>query len=180
MHKTFDSNIHHRRSIRLKEYDYSEPGAYFITICTKDRQCLFGGIKNRKMIFSELGKIVKNCWQEIPIHFDNVNLDLFIIMPNHLHGIIYMNDSICRGLINQTPTEKWILQKTPKLVLGKIIRSYKAYASRIAHKNGFHDFQWQRNYYEHIIRNDNELNRIREYIINNPFNWELDRNKFTL
>ena len=188
----YNPNIHHRKSIRLKGYDYSQCGAYFITICTQNRENYLGRILNGQIELNDIGQIVEQCWLETQKRFENIFIDQFIIMPNHFHGIVIIKNNPInhrRGLINQTPTthqtpttqqipttEKWILQKNPKLVLGKIIRSYKASASRLIHLNGFHHFRWQQNYYEHIIRNKYELNRIREYIINNPIQWELDRN----
>jgi len=85
----YNPQIHHRRSIRLKHYDYSEPGDYFVTICTKNRKCLLGNIVDGKMVLNKLGLIVKRCWHDLPNHYPNVILDEFIIMPNHIHGIIF-------------------------------------------------------------------------------------------
>lgn len=173
-----------RKTIRLKEYDYSEPGDYFITICTKDCLDLFGEIVDNGMILNEVGKIVEQCWLEIPKHFPNTELDIFQIMPNHIHFIISIlpdkNDSTgCRGLINQTPTkerdDRWILMRDTRLVLGKIIRSFKAKTSYLVHKNNL-GFGWQRNYYEHIIRNDKSYDEIYTYILSNPQTWDRDRN----
>ena len=143
-------------------------------------ECWFSDVVDRKMILNKLGRIVKLCWDEILKHFDNVMLDEMVIMPNHLHGIVIIdnpqNYGRCRGLINQTPTDKWILQKNPQLVLGKIVRSFKAMSCRLIRVNGFNEFQWHRNYYERIIRNEIELYIKRKYIINNPFKWHLDKN----
>jgi putative transposase len=181
MQSEYDPKIHSRRSIRLREYDYSQNGYYYVTICTRDRKCWFGNVVNGKMKLSGIGEIVKQCWDTIQQHFDDVILDEMVIMPNHLHGIIVINGNngqpynalCCRGLINQTPTTtKWILQKTQNMVLGKIIRFFKARSCRLIHMNGFNEFQWQRNYYEHIIRNDDELYMIRKYIINNPLRFD--------
>ncbi len=179
MKSKYNSQIHHRRSIRLRDYDYSGNGYYYVTICTKNRECWFGDVVNGEMILNKLGMIVKQCWDDIPKHFDNVLLDTFVVMPNHVHGIIIMdnnNDGPCsRGLINQTPTDKWILQKNPQMVLGKIIRSFKAMSCRLIRVNGFNKFQWHRNYYERIIRNEIELYIKQKYIINNPLKWHLER-----
>ncbi len=90
----YDSFKHHRKSIRLKEYDYSSPGAYFVTICTKDRAEIFGNVVDGKMILNELGEIVNRCWLEIPTHFPHAHLDEFVIMPNHMHGIIEIQTEI--------------------------------------------------------------------------------------
>ena len=171
----FNPKVHNRRSIRLQEYDYSQDGFYYITICTRNRECIFGEILNGEIELSKIGKIANECWNQIPKHFNNVMLDEMIIMPNHLHGIVIVENNHCRGLINQTPTD-WILQRDPRLVLGKIIRFYKARTTRLIHKNEIRYFTWQRNYYEHIIHNEKELYAIREYIINNPLQWHLDKN----
>lgn len=177
----YNPAVHHRRSIRLKEYDYSQAGLYFITICTQDRECLFGDVRNGIVELSHIGKIAHNIWYEIPQHFDHGELDEFVLMPNHLHGIIVIR----RGLINQTPTtnhptatndqNQWVLMQNPKQTLGKIIRFYKAKTTRLVHDRGFNYFVWQRNYYEHIIRKEYELNKIRGYTQNNPLKWHLDR-----
>jgi putative transposase len=179
-----------RRSIRLKGYDYSQPGYYFVTLCTKDRECFLGEIASSKMILNEMGKMVENIWREIPIYFLFISIDQYIIMPNHFYGIIKIADQNkgshnCRGLINQTPTghqtyssdpisNDWILMKNPKITLGKIVRYFKAKSAlEIRNKMG-NSFCWQRNYYEHIIHDENELTRIRKYIQDNPVNWSND------
>ncbi len=160
-----------RRSIRLKEYDYSVPGEYFITICTKDRVHLFGNIDNDRMHESQLGKIVRDCWVEIPKHFPNVELDEFVVMPNHVHGIIGINPV---GVQYIEPLPNRYQHIIPGSV-GSIIRSFKSAVTRWCTKNGFKDFRWQRNYFEHIIRDDKSLDRIREYIASNPEQWHHDR-----
>ena len=167
----YNPNIHHRRSIRLQDFDYSQTGYYFITICTKNREHFFEQ-------YPELKNIVKTQWENIPNHFQNIALDEYIIMPNHLHGIIIVgatftvarNKSIYRAGARPAPT------------IGEMIGSFKSLCIyswlKYLHKNKIDELGkfWQRNYYENIIRNDNDLNRIREYIKNNPKNWELDRN----
>ncbi len=172
----YNPEKHRRRSVRLQGHDYSQ-GAYFVTICTYNRECVLGEIVNGKVELYPVGKAIQEEWHNILNHFTIVQLDTFVVMPNHIHGIIIINN-ICRGLINQTPTlnndKTRILMKNPTQTLGKIIRFYKARASKIIRDSGNLMFQWQRNYYEHIIRNVQELNRIREYIMNNPLQWELD------
>jgi putative transposase len=166
-----------RRSLRLRDYDYSQEGAYFITICTVNRSTILGRIKDGKMNLSPIGDIIRDLWAGIADYQSGLEIDQYVVMPNHIHGIIVITEkteSPCRGLINQTPT-KWILMQNPTLTLGKIIRSFKAKASYAIHKRGFIDFSWQRNYYEHIIRNERELNKIQKYIMNNPRKWDLDR-----
>jgi REP element-mobilizing transposase RayT len=176
----YDPSKHHRRSIRLKGYDYSQAGAYFVTICTHNRECLFGKINDGTMFLNEMGEIAKQCWLEIPNHFPNVTLDEFVIMPNHIHGIIIINDN---GGANDNSPPQQIQQnksfRSPSRTIGSIIRGYKIGVTKLCRQNaGVNNNSplqiWQRNYYEHIIRNENELNKIRQYIINNPLKWSLD------
>ncbi len=173
----YNRKILKRRSVRLRDYDYSREGAYFITICTNNRSEILGYIENSKIILTLSGSVIQDLWIEISKIYKDIELDQYVVMPNHIHGIIVITekmDSHRRGLINQTPT-KWIMMKNPSQTLGKIIRRFKAKASYVVHKTGFVDFRWQRNYYDHIIRNDRELRKIREYIMNNPTKWDLDR-----
>ncbi len=173
----FDSHIHGRRSIRLSNYDYSKDGAYFITICSKRRQNFFGKIRNKKMTLNNIGKQVEFCWFEIPKHFPFVKLDEFVVMPNHMHGIFMVeannhspvrNNYPSAGSNNHLPIQKSGTSKT----VGSIIRGYKIGVTKWCRKNtNIHDI-WHRNYYEHIIRNEEELERIREYIQSNPKNYE--------
>ena len=100
----YNPDIHHRRSIRLQGYDYSSPGAYFVTMCTHNRECLFGEIANGKMRLNELGKIASQCWLAIPDHFPHARLGAFVIMPNHVHGIIWIVDNIV-GAKNFSPLQ---------------------------------------------------------------------------
>jgi putative transposase len=171
------SILHHRKSIRLKEYDYSSPGDYFITICTYDKQCILGDVVGEEMQLNQIGKTVAHCWEDIANHFENVELDEFIVMPNHLHGIIIITEG--RDLIDQIPTteQNFPLMKNPKQTLGKIIRYFKARAAKLIHDNGHSEFQWQSRYYDRIIRNESELTNIRDYIINNPLKWSSDSSR---
>ena len=171
----YNPKIHHRRSIRLKHYDYSGNGYYFVTICTKNFQCWLGDVVNGKMKLSNIGEIVKKCWMETPQHFDNVFLDVFVVMPNHFHGIVVIENECnapCRGVACNAPTN---VSPKPKS-LPTIIRSFKSAVTNWCNKHDFSHFQWHRNYYEHVIRTEHELNSIREYIINNPLQWESDEN----
>jgi len=176
---------YHRRSIRLPHYDYSQAGAYFVTICVYQRECLLGEIVGGEMILNEYGKIADSCWREIPNHFPHVELDEHIVMPNHLHGIIVMvgarhavplplqqqNGTICREKFGQPVSG----------TIPTVVRSFKSAVTKQINQNrntpGIP--VWQRNYYEHIIRDDNDLNRIREYIMNNPLKWCEDENNPT-
>ena len=172
----YNSDIHHRHSIRLQDFDYSQNGYYFITICTKNRECFLGEITNEKIKLSTIGEIVYKYWIEIPQHFGNTLSDEFVIMPNHVHGIVVIENNnvmhdvrACHGMPQRFGTS---ISKS----LPMIVNHFKSAVKRWCNNNGFEYFQWQRNYYEHIIRNESELNRIREYIKNNPIQWEFDRN----
>ncbi|MGD1043949.1 MAG: transposase [Bacteroidota bacterium] len=162
-----------RKTIRLKEYDYSSPGEYFVTICTQDKLYSFGKIIEEEMRLSSIGEIAQRCWQEIPNHFPNIELDAFVVMPNHIHGIIVINPLV--GVHYNEPLRKNAFQHTIPKSLGSIIRSYKGVVSRECRKCGHHYFLWQRNFYEHIIRDDKDMNTIREYIVNNPLQWAVDK-----
>ena len=179
-------NKYRLSSVRLPGYDYSQAGAYFVTICSQDRLCWFGEIKNSQVILSKSGKIINKIWQLIPQYFENSRLDEFIIMPNHLHGIIILNESYRRHAINRVPTT--ITTNTinggvtgmynPMLSndsLPKIIRWFKGRCTYEIRKK-FPDqfFRWQPRFYEHVIRDDISLKNIREYIRHNPLNYNGD------
>jgi putative transposase len=163
-------NRTHKRN-RLLGYDYSQEGWYFVTICTHNREDFFGGIKNGQMVPSEAGKIAERCWREIPSHFPGVELDEFVVMPNHIHLIVSV------GARHAWPPQKQ--EKPPYQRIPVVIGSFKSAVSKLAHSaDPLGHFQWQRSYHDHIIRNDDSLNRIRIYIQNNPAQWEKgnDRN----
>ena len=173
--------IHNRHSIRIPGYDYSQAGMFFVTINVNDGINHFGHIQDGEVVLSDIGEIVRKNWLTIPDHFKNVDVDYFVVMPDHFHGIIQIlpNDTPDgrRGLINQTPTrerdQSWILMKNPKITLGKIVRYFKAKSTREIRSMGYNYFKWQRNYHDRIIRNEIELHKIREYIVNNPLSDEL-------
>ena len=185
----YDSEKHHRRSIRLRGYDYTLKGMYYITLCTNKRLCLFGNVEDGNMKLNEAGKMVNKIWREISNYYPGSDIDEHMVMPNHLHGIIMLNNHIVgappcgRPSINfgngqaQGPAPT-----VNRLSLGDVVGRFKSFTTnKYIHgvKNNhwipFEKKLWQRNYYEHIIRNETELNRIREYIINNPLKWELDK-----
>jgi len=172
----YDPEKHHRRSIRLKEYDYSQPGAYFITIVTQDRMCLFGEVVDGKMRLNAFGEIVAQTWYELPNHTPNVALDACIVMPNHMHGIIVITDAHV-GAIHELPLHELPLHARRRMLLPKIIGRFKMVSAKGINKirNTPGVPVWQRNYYEHIIRNVDALNRIRQYITDNPMRWASDR-----
>ena len=158
-------------SSRLKDWDYSTPWWYYVTICTKDMKCWFGKVENGKMTYSKIGEKAVEFFINIPEHFPSSEIDYFIIMPNHAHGIIIVKDSVepRHGVALQTQFGKPI-----KNSLSTIVNHFKGGVTRFARKNGMALFQWQKGFYDHIIRNENDLHRIRTYIQNNPLKWELD------
>jgi len=169
-----------RRSIRLRDYDYRSAGAYFVTVCAEGRRCLFGGVGDGSMQLSADGELVRRCWQEVPSHFPAVELDEWQIMPNHLHGILL----ITQGPASEAPSSLHRPQTnrprppSPRAgSLAVIVGSFKAAATRaIRGRIGQPSAAvWQSNYYEHVIRNEDSLNRIREYVTTNPLRWQLDR-----
>jgi REP element-mobilizing transposase RayT len=211
---TLFKNKYRIESIRLPGYDYSRPGAYFITIVVHNRQCLFGEIVNGEMTLNEFGEIVKTEWQKTGALRPNIDVDAFVVMPNHLHGILIItdNDDLYhhhnrnrnrdrnrRDTLQRVSTESESESESesgmgmePGMGMGTIeqfgkpthnsiptiVRLFKSTVTKqinqIRQTLGIP--VWQRNYYEHIIRNDDELNKIREYIINNPLTWKTDEN----
>ncbi len=156
--------IYNRKIPRLKNYDYSQPGYYFITICVQDRICCFGEIENGKMTLNEYGKIVSDCWLDLPNHYKNCELDVCAVMPNHFHGILIISP-VGKGL-KPFPT------KTHGLT--EIIRGFKTFSSKKINILKQISFSWQKSFHDHIIRKEESLDKIREYIANNPKQWELD------
>ncbi len=154
-----------RKLIRLHEFDYSTPWWYYVTICTKNMRCWFGNITNGQIKLNKLGKQVKSLWINIPDHYSSVETDYYVIMPNHFHGIIILNNSVETG---HAPS----LRKEHNL--GNIVGSFKSAVSKWAHQSGHPSFQWQSRFNDHIIRNEKDLHRIRTYIKNNPLKWEID------
>ena len=174
----YNPDIHHRRSIRLKGYDYTQPGAYFVTICTYQRAEIFGEVINGEMKLSPLGEIVRQEWlqsaeirKEIKI-FENE----FVVMPNHVHGIHWIVESVGADGVRLTKQDarRASLRRAPRS-LGSFIAGFKASVTSRAGRELNMTGIWQRNYYDHIIRNDRELNNVGWYIVNNPLNWQLDR-----
>ena len=156
-------------SNRLECWDYTAPGHYFITICIKNMQCLFGRIINGRMQLSPIGKIIADEWQKTEAIRPNVNLDQWIIMPNHIHGIIIITE---RKKVQTSRRDVSTCLRPNSL--GSIVGQFKSVCTKRIWAAGYHDFRWQRNYHDHIIRNEKSLNRIRQYIQNNPLKWELD------
>ena len=215
MSHRYNSNIHRRRSIRLKGYDYARAGKYFLTICTDQRQCFFGDIVDGEMFLNNVGVVVRQCWVDIPEHFPQVELDDFVVMPNHVHGIISIMDG---GVGNEYPVEgrgakniemakgakniemakgaknigmakgaknigmaKGAKDFSPQQVsgtsktVGSIVRGFKVGVTKWVRGNTDIYKVWQRNYWDHIIRDEQSLDRIRQYIRHNPSRWEDDK-----
>jgi putative transposase len=166
-----------RKALRLKSFDYSKPGAYFVTICTENRKCVLENIVAGKIKLTTVGEIVKKYWLKLPEKFENIRVDEYVIMPNHIHGIIVIEKYDCEPgnvvAIHELPLQK----KRRMMLIPRAIGFLKMNSSKqINRKMKLSNiFQWQRNYYEHIIRDEEDLNEIRKYIINNPLQWELDK-----
>jgi len=169
----FNPQKHHRRSIRLREFDYTQPGGYFVTIVTLHRDSLFGHIVNEEMQLNEMGNIADECWRAIPIHFPNVELGAYVIMPNHVHGIIVINETV--GARHVSPLQKPSNPRGFKRSsVGAIIASFKSAVTRGIGSEHNASGIWQRNYYEHVIRNSEDWDRIHRYIESNPSIWAED------
>ncbi len=181
---TFSPDIHHRRSIRLRNHDYSSVGACFVTICTAGRECLFGDVVDGTMRLNEAGWVVDTVWRSLPQRYPGIEMDAFVVMPNHTHGIIVINDTLGTshaspslgqgvGAIHELP-----LRNRRNMTLPKIIGYLKMNSAKRINQSRDNPGApvWQRNYYERIIRDDRELNGIRQYIVDNPAKWEEDEN----
>ncbi|MFN8437437.1 MAG: transposase [Cytophagales bacterium] len=186
----YNPEIHKRRSIRLKGYDYSQAGLYFITICVQDRECLFGNIENGEMILNDAGKMIETEWLNLNNRFSNIELHEFIVMPNHFHEILEIvgatlvvaqNDVNTQNKNNEN--EKGQPQGiAPTKTVGDMMDAFKSISTveyiRGVKNLGWKPFDgriWQRNYYEHIIRNEQSYQTISNYIINNPAKWQEDK-----
>ncbi len=201
---TYDPDLHHRRSIRLNHHDYAGSGMYFVTICTHQRQFLFGNVFDDIMYANAYGHHVSVCWHALPDHFTDVVLDAFVVMPNHIHGIIgiattpvgarHASPLRCHTpptIIPTPPTPKNPTPPTtnsttsppssnkPPPSLGILVGSFKSAVTRSINRDRGTPggVVWQRNYYEHIIRNERALAHIRQYITQNPQRWKRDRNR---
>jgi REP element-mobilizing transposase RayT len=182
---------HHRRSTRLPAFDYASTGAYFVTVCCKERECLFGDVVDGETLHSEAGRIATACWSEIPRHFPGVVLDAFVVMPNHVHGVIVLTHRArneCRGVQLNAPTSGTTdgtadgiaapvagpASISPTDGLPVIVRTFKAAVTTACRRAGLANDVWQRGYYDHVVRGDDDLDRIRRYIEENPARWASD------
>ena len=186
----YKKKLQNRKSIRLKGYDYSSDGLYFITICCQDRVCRFGHVENGKMILNEFGQIANDEWMKLQHRFENFELDAFQIMPNHMHGIIKLNETpVASGFTpdqgNQSNHIDRPIQIEPQSTIhnpkiSDIVGAYKSLVSNYCleiykFRHQMMGKLWQRNYYEHIIRNDKAHKNISNYIVNNSQKWEEDK-----
>ena len=180
------ASVFRRRSLRLRGFDYSQEGAYFVTICTHDRACLFGEVVDGEMRLNDVSRVVQTVWDGLLERFPSVELDAFVVMPNHVHGILVVGAALAPpkrrnvgaglalplgGAASSAPTG------TTSTTLGNVVRAFKSMSAigvnRLLKRLG--QPLWQRGYYEHIIRSEKSLSRIQEYIATNPSSWELDR-----
>ena len=206
---TYNPDIHNRHSIRLRGYDYASGGAYFVTLCTFQRECRFGEVVDGGLRLNEVGIAADACWRTITRHFPHVRLDEFVVMPNHLHAVLHIAESegalvgakqgasaspdfgvdgskgdgnnkgeAGESFASPLQSLKPIPRGTKAGSLGALIQNYKSVSTRNINKirNNHGVPVWQRNYYEHVIRDEDDLRNIRRYIAENPLKWDLDEN----
>ncbi len=174
----YDPAKHHRRSIRLKGYDYSQAGFYFVTICCYQRQCLFGDIVDGVMQLNQYGEIVEKEWTRSPLIRQEIELDKYVVMPNNFHAIVIINP--VGANVHSPLRQPSYFSEHPSMKpksLSSLIAGFKSVVTKkinLIRKSPGTPI-WQRNYYEHIIRSEESLNKIREYVVNNPLLWERDQ-----
>ena len=172
-HRSQPSEQSSRHSIRLKDYDYAQAGWYFVTICTKGKACLFGNVENDVVRLSLIGRATEEQLIGISKHFPFVSIDAHVIMPNHIHAIIVIQP-VGAALMPPVETSLSIGPSLPPRSLSFIVQQYKSGVTRWCAANGFGYFGWQRGFYEHVIRNENDLHDVRNYIVCNPVKWNED------
>ncbi|KIH75474.1 REP element-mobilizing transposase RayT [Geoalkalibacter ferrihydriticus] len=194
----YNPDVHNRQSIRLRDFDYGDAGAYFVTVCAWRRECLFGDVVDGDVRLNELGVLVRDEWLRTPEVRPNVVLDEFVVMPNHFHAILWITDPVgARRAVpgfdpavpgpNPAPQNQGTARRAPTVEkfgrpvagsLATIVRSFKSAATKRinALRNNAGCPVWQRNYYEHVIRGDRDLHAVRQYIADNPAKWALDTN----
>jgi len=178
MNGQYDPDIHHRRSVRLAGYDYSQCGAYFVTICTDNKKRLFGNIMDGKAQLNEIGVMVKHAWEWLPQQYQYVSIDEFVIMPNHFHGILIINDVLNNSQRAVREQSTRAVREPPlHKPVGRLIGVFKTVTTKRFNetRHSVGEKIWQRNYYEHIIRNEDDYMRIFWYIQTNPSNWRNDK-----
>lgn len=177
----FNPQIHHRRSIRLKGYDYARADLYFITLCCRSKACLFGEIQNAEMLLNDAGKMVENEWLMLMPRFQNIELQSYVVMPNHFHGILGIVGATSVVAQNDEPEAGPPQVAAPAKTIGDMMAAFKSITTvkyiNAVKNSGWQSFDtkiWQRNYYEHIIRGETEHLKIVDYIVNNPARWVED------
>jgi REP element-mobilizing transposase RayT len=199
----YNPDIHHRRSIRLTGYDYSQCGYYFITVCTQQRQCLFGEIEKGRMVLNDAGQMIGRWWNELKNKYANIEIDEYVVMPNHCHGIINiigtavganvgadlyvcpdnnLGEQLGKGVHAGSPLQSVGADRCVCPPIYTMVQWFKTMTTneyiRNVKQNHWEPFDgklWQRNYYEQIVRDETSLRRIREYIVNNPCQWQQDK-----
>ncbi len=163
-----------RRPVRLRGYDYTQPGAYFVTICVNRHRCIFGEVRDDAVSLNESGQIVWECWNDLARHYPHVETDAFVVMPNHVHGIVMLTRTNVGAGLRPAPTRSHL--ELSRHGLPEIVRALKSFSAR-----GVNQLRatpgarvWQRGYHERVVRNNEELNRIRQYISENPARWSDD------
>ena len=164
------TNERRRKSLRLRNYDYNQAGAYFVTVVVKGRTSIFGEVVGEEVKLNEYGEIVEISWLDLPNHYEHISLDSFIIMPNHIHGIVVISDTEANGVgagLKPAPTQRHALPE--------VMRAFKTFSARQINQQRRAPGVplWQRGYFDHIIRNETDLDRIRDYISTNPLRWTL-------
>ncbi|HZR29941.1 MAG TPA: transposase [Terriglobales bacterium] len=159
-------------SARKRDWDYTSRDWYFVTICTRNKICCLGTIRNDQAVLSAIGNFANDSWREIPRHYSDVTIDQFVVMPNHMHGIVVIEgDHIYSPNARLTKNDNLPGISPQPASLGSIIRSYKSGVTLWCHQNGFPDFQWQPRYHDRIIGSNTSLAAVQDYIRNNPANW---------
>lgn len=166
-------------SARLKTWDYSTPWWYYVTINTKNHVCYFGEVVDGKMMLNKLGQIIEMEWLKTTQLRKNVELDYYVIMPNHIHGIVILNEIYCRDVERNVSTEnnKYAEISPKPNSLSAVIRSFKSAVTKRIHEMEENGFSWQTRFYDRIIRNEKELYQIRKYIDQNPMKWDVEKNE---
>lgn len=168
----YDPEQHRRRSIRLPAYDYAASGAYFLTICTADRECWLATVEDGEARLTVCGQVVAACWASLPSRFEGVDTDVVVFMPNHVHAVVWLCGGGSEGQWDREAVAPHVRRTGP--ALGQVVRTFKAVSTRRVRAEAEAAFGWQRNYWEHVIRDESELSRIRTYIAENPARWAVD------
>jgi len=169
-----NSYLPDRKRNRIHGYDYSENGYYFVTICVDDMKInRFGEVEKGKMVLNKFGEIVQKQWEWLINQYAYVESDVFVVMPNHVHGILIIDRNL---LNNSVGTGRDLSLQIKIKPVFELIGAFKTTSSKLIHQNGLVSFFWQRSFYDHVIRVEESLDKIREYILNNPIKWDLDRN----